>query len=178
MNLRSLLVGAAALLALMPVARATPITYTIDANGFGDTVTGTFTFDSTTPSLLSLDITVSGPLDPAVFTAPLSAAAPGGSCTSAGVFPGTYFTFGPPLPGSCFIAENAADSEVIGIAFDNLLSTTADSVSVIAVNGPAFIAADTIPTGSADPVPEPASLAIFGAGIAMLGVMRRKRKTS
>ena len=162
----AMVVGAAALLAWAPAVRAAPISYTLNLGG-GE-VEGTFTFDNAIPSLISVHLAATGsPL----FTVPIMAGAPNAACSA---------TIGSSevsisAPGSCFSATDSGDTEGLVIGFADLLSTTSDPIVDAGFVTAGEAAADDA-TGSAVPVPEPASLAIFGAGLMGLAFVRRKRQ--
>ena len=165
-------------------ADATPITYNFEpALAFVttlDTLTGSFTYDdSPSPTLLSVDLTLTGTTIPTVFNVPVAAHIGMVDCLA---FSTIGFSGRPTT--SCIIAENASGTEEVAIQLVDLLSTTAPD----AVVGVALATSDLAtfffdrPPGAAVPapvsVPEPASIAMFAAGLAALSIMRRKRKDS
>lgn len=162
----AMVVGAAALLALAPAVRAAPISYTLNLGG-GE-VEGTFTFDNSIPSLISVHLAATGsPL----FTVPIMAGAPNATCSA------TIGSDSVSLnsAGSCFSARDSGDSEGLVIDFADLLSTTSDPIVDVGFVTSEFTITSQA-TGSAVPVPEPGSLAIFGAGLAGFAFLRRKRQ--
>jgi hypothetical protein len=137
-------------------------------------ISGFFDFNTTTPSASTADITFKS-----------------GGTTE------TFTNVQSSIPLFCFtstdmICVKSGGSDFFSEAFTNSLAL--DAVDPLALAGAGLFEAtgcacdafgslvDTLAsavTGSAIPVPavpEPASVAIFGAGLAVLGVMRRKRK--
>ena len=174
----SVLVPAAALIgSIASPARAAPIPYRLDppiisSIGIAE---GTFTFDSSgTPSLLSVDITVTGGPLPGVFTVPVGAANSGGDCTAQAP-DGSSVTISP-SPGSCFVAANASASEELVISFLDPLSTTSNPVAIWGLVATGFVGADEqLTAGAAVPAPEPSSFALVTAGLVGLIFVRRRR---
>ena len=145
-------------------ACADPITYTLDATAtFSDgtvTLAGKFTYFDFLIS--AVDITAAGPTD----------LIPGGSDAL------TDGTTG--APGVIMVSDPFHTVDLT-ITFASVPDLTPDSIAGISglLGGSPSIETATSVTGEAAPVPEPASLPLFGGGLIVLGLVRRlKRKAA
>ena len=145
-----------------PPATATPVEYTLsgitDTNLVGtDTLTGEFTYDSTIPSTLSVNITETGPIDPGTYQYPNPSYQPEALnssvsiCSDPACTTGLFLYFAGPLDGS----------------IENITNV------VYAAHGSPFMSIFDV-TGAAVPaVPEPASLTLLSGAIGLLFLRRR-----
>ena len=161
-------------IALMPIAAlvaltvgagsslATPIDYTVAGSAtFGsvsETISGTFTYDPTTMIESSVDLTLTG-------------GAP---------FAGTYVENTSALGNGTIISAPLSGFPAIDLIFANQLSDVPDTIAGVDVFLDASNRTDsTFASGTATPplasVPEPATVAVFGLGLAGLGVIRRRK---
>ncbi len=157
--LAALAIGQAKADTLITYAWSPDATMTL-SGGVAETLSGSFVWDATTGALYSDNTTVSGSFLNATFTT-LNA-----QSVAAG------------------FADYAPPSQLLQVLFANSLALGADDPLVLS-NGPATLlrASDTDPdfvalsvTGTANvDVPEPASMAILGAGLTGLGWLRRRR---
>jgi hypothetical protein len=167
---------AAPLLALVGVAaQATPLTWTLTGVSFidGATASGSFVFDAGTNTYLSWNITTTATVDPLLNGGP-SNALPGKtySTNALGNAPTSYY-----LNPSALGVLDAQDNK-FGLTFTTKLT---DAGGVIAlkpgVRGYEFNGFKTrnITAGSVTAVPEPGTYALLLAGLAVVGLARRRR---
>lgn len=161
--LTALAAAAACLIAPTPAA-ATPITYTLSGVTatfvpFGtDTLTGSFSFDPSTITLDSEDITVTGPFQPGNYNITQSASP------------------------SSISAYNNGLTVLMEIGFASNLGTTSDSItsviffgSIIGTSGSSSVTGSAVPASNA--VPEPASLALLGGALGLFLLTRRLNRS-
>ena len=162
-RIRALLIATAAtalaITAAPSAVTATPITYdlvgasaTFFANGT-DTLTGNFTFDPSTDTLNSVDITVAGPV----------------CCT------GEYTT--PHSASNDAIEMTRVDgslTDFLTLTFLNPLSSASDLLSKYhAIEGTAEINSSSV-AGTAVPAPEPSSFALLAGAVGLFLLSCRK----
>jgi hypothetical protein len=139
------MVSALAYLATPTVATATPITYVLNPpvtviGGSAPTIFGGFTFDATGPTLVAVNLFVTGGPQPEPYTVPVSATS------------------------NTILAEIPATTDMMLLIFRNPLGTAPDPVSGVA------FPRDPIPAimGDAVPlIPEPTSLALLGGAVGL-----------
>jgi hypothetical protein len=173
-NVFSLIAAATLVAGIDASAFAAPITYTFSgatatfSPGQVTTITGTFTYDSTTTMESNVDITLSGPvLVPSVngtYTETPSAGTANASTLSA---------FNP--------SPSVSEVAFMVIFFQNPLAGVADNLASVEVTdlpplaNPEFIYLSSSVTGFAIGTPEPASIALLGAALIAFGAIRRRR---
>lgn len=175
------LVATAAMLAASAPAFASPITYdftagstvtfgpslcvgctlpllpTVDGSSFTDSITGSFTYDSSANILSAVDITISGPYQPDSITS---------------------------LDPECVTFCSASTFSALGsyqwiFYFANTLSNTPDNLTNmwLSISNTEFGYADSFSGGVAPAeTPLPAALPLFAAGLGALGLLGRRRK--
>jgi hypothetical protein len=169
--LGALVVATAPFVAAPPPATAAPIVYDITPasgataifEGFSGTVTltGTFTFDPTVPTLVSVDLTLTGtgitplPVSPDVFT----------------------ITQSPFTPNS-FLALSSATNNLMLVEFVNPLGNSPDPIELLTLQAPACTPSACITSsvvGSASPAatPEPPALALLSAALGLFLIIQR-----
>jgi PEP-CTERM motif-containing protein len=141
-------------------AVAAPIVYTLSPPitdlSLGYTLTGDFTFDPSGPTLDTVDLTATSPLNPqfdAIYTSPTSATAD--SITASD----------PSIAGSILV-----------LTFQDPLSASPDPIAAISTT--LFSSVAPTVTGSADPVPsvpEPASVVLLATGLLGFAAYRQRR---
>jgi len=174
-------------------AAAAPILWTLSGVTFGDgsTASGSFLYDSDTQGLTSFD----------VITTPTShdcgpGFPPGCQVFTPNDLPGHHYLdltgFFPPYPANGFAVADPpsggsyAGNPFIGFAFASSLSNAGGSIALLTVSGEGFcldagcnlasykrfVTAGSV-VGTPAPVPEPATFALLGTGLA--AVIRRRR---
>lgn len=97
---------------------------------------------------------------------------------------GSFFVAGEPFPAGTLVGEDPTPltpQNTYDYVLDFYTSDSPDAISIVAqVNGQPFI--DSIAGGTSDgggttPVPEPASLSLFAAGLVALSTLRRRRRS-
>lgn len=166
-----LTVASMVMLVSASAAIASTITYQFsDASAnFGiygtDTITGTFTYNTTTNTVLAANIAVTGLFDPGHYTTDPSA-----------------------TPSSIFAYNTPSHSDAIQITFVNNLGSSSDPLTNVSFYYPPFGSTDYLAsafaggtvTPSPSATPLPTALPLFASGLAGVGlfgwIRRRKRK--
>jgi hypothetical protein len=143
---------------LATAAQAAPILYdisgTASGGGFNDSFAGSFTYDPSTLTLSApTSIVVTGDFGPGTYNIPHNVA-----------------------NGGAELDVKDAAGDTLSLFFVSALGSSVDPLSIVDIalaNGSLFGFSEV--TGQAAPVPEPASMAIFGAALAAFGLIRRRR---
>jgi hypothetical protein len=176
----------AAMLLGAGVCAASPITYNVNVTVGGGSVTGTVQTDGTIGTIGSANITawnlnlnglgasynitdansvvlitggdVSATATDLLFN--FSGSAGDFLLFQQGLFSGTHYYCAATTLGTCFQGASVTPQSYLDPSFQNAALTGSQIIGTVA------------------PIPEPASLALFGAGLLGLGLMRRRRRAA